>query len=60
MTSRRLCGGQRVRPLRAGLSWEKLTESIMAALNSTLGIPEDRTYIRYTATTDWGWNGSNF
>ncbi len=26
----------------------------------TLGIPEDRTYIRYTATTDWGWNGGNF
>ena len=25
-----------------------------------LGIPEDRTYIRYTATTDWGWNGGNF
>ena len=43
-----------------GSTWEKLTESIMAALNSTLGIPEDRTYIRYTATTDWGWNGSNF
>ena len=38
-----------------GSAWEKLTESIMAALNSTLGIPEDRTYIRYTATTDWGW-----
>lgn len=37
-----------------GSAWEKLTESIMAALNSTLGIPEDRTYIRYTATTDWG------
>ena len=36
-----------------GSAWEKLTESIMAALNSTLGIPEDRTYIRYTATTDW-------
>ena len=43
-----------------GSAWEKLTESIMAALNSTLGIPEDRTYIRYTATTDWGWNGGNF
>lgn len=44
-----------------GSAWEKLTESIMAALNSTLGIPEDRTYIRYTATTDWGlgWD-SNF
>ena len=25
-----------------------------------LGIPADRTYIRYTATTDWGWNGGNF
>ena len=24
-----------------GSAWEKLTESIMAALNSTLGIPED-------------------
>lgn len=36
-----------------GSAWEKLTKSIMAALNSELGIPEDRTYIRYTATTDW-------
>lgn len=43
-----------------GSAWEKLTKSIMAALNSELGIPEDRTYIRYTATTDWGWNGGNF
>ncbi|MFT8357918.1 hypothetical protein [Bifidobacterium aquikefiri] len=41
-------------------AWEKLTEAIMTALNSEAGIPEDRTYIRYTATTDWGWNGSNF
>jgi len=41
-------------------AWEKLTQDIMAALNSTLGVPEDRTYIRYTATTDWGWNGGNF
>ena len=41
-------------------AWEKLTQNIMAALNSTLGVPEDRTYIRYTATTDWGWNGGNF
>ena len=28
-----------------GSAWEKLTESIMAALNSTLGIPEDRMYL---------------
>ena len=41
-------------------AWEKLTEQIMAALGKELGIPADRTYIRYTATTDWGWNGGNF
>ena len=43
-----------------GSAWEKLTELIMAALGKELGIPADRTYIRYTATTDWGWNGGNF
>lgn len=41
-------------------SWEKLTETIMEALTNEAGIPKNRTYIRYTATTDWGWNGSNF
>ena len=43
-----------------GSAWEKLTEQIMAALSEQLSIPQDRTYIRYTATTDWGWNGGNF
>lgn len=43
-----------------GSAWEKLTEQIMAALERELGMPQDRTYIRYTATTDWGWNGGNF
>ena len=43
-----------------GSAWEKLTEQIMAALESELGVSQDRTYIRYTATTDWGWNGGNF
>ena len=41
-------------------AWESLTEQISAALNQELGIPEDRMYIRYTATTDWGWSGRNF
>lgn len=41
-------------------AWERLTRSIMQALEQELHIPQDRTYIRYTATTDWGWNGSNF
>ena len=30
-----------------GSAWEKLTEQIMAALGKELGIPADRTYIRY-------------
>ena len=25
-----------------------------------LGVPADHTYIRYTGTADWGWNGGNF
>ena len=41
-------------------AWKKLTPQIMDALQDTLEIPADRTYIRYTATPDWGWNGSNF
>lgn len=41
-------------------AWESLGEHIMEALNKELGIPKNRTYIRYTATSDWGWNGSNF
>ncbi|BDR53605.1 hypothetical protein KIM372_15120 [Bombiscardovia nodaiensis] len=41
-------------------AWEQLTQSIMQTLDQELGIPGDRIYIRYTATTDWGWNGSNF
>ncbi|RSX52265.1 phenylpyruvate tautomerase MIF-related protein [Bifidobacterium samirii] len=40
--------------------WEQMTRDIMAALEGTLGVPADRTYIRYTATADWGWNGGNF
>ena len=35
-----------------GAAWEKLTKSIMAALNIELVIPEVRTYIRYPDTTD--------
>ena len=41
-------------------SWEQLTTAITKTLGSELGIPADRMYIRYTASTDWGWNGSNF
>ncbi|MCI1832939.1 MAG: phenylpyruvate tautomerase MIF-related protein [Bifidobacterium sp.] len=41
-------------------SWESLTTQIMDALNKELSIPRDRTYIRYSASGDWGWNGGNF
>lgn len=41
-------------------NWEQLTKSIMAGFAAETDIPNDRTYIRYTATKDWGWNGSNF
>ena len=41
-------------------AWESLTKSIMQILDTELSIPQDRTYIRYTATKDWGWNGGNF
>jgi hypothetical protein len=30
-------------------AWEKLTPQIMDALQDTLNVPADRTYIRYTA-----------
>ncbi len=40
--------------------WNSMTARIMQALEDVLGIPQDRTYIRYTATRDWGWNGGNF
>lgn len=41
-------------------AWEKLSAAIMPALEEVLSIPQDRVYIRYTATSDWGWNGANF
>ncbi|GGI14299.1 hypothetical protein GCM10007377_10240 [Galliscardovia ingluviei] len=41
-------------------AWEQLTAAICEALDKQLAIRADRIYIRYTATTDWGWNGSNF
>lgn len=41
-------------------SFAKLTDRICTILNSELGIDTARTYVKYEATRDWGWNGSNF
>jgi hypothetical protein len=40
--------------------WEQLTRDITSTLGNEAGIAPNRIYIRYTATRDWGWNGSNF
>lgn len=37
-----------------------LTEKICAVLNEQLGIDSSRIYVKYSATENWGWNGSNF
>ena len=38
----------------------KITEMITKTLNENLGIAKDDMYIRYRASEDWGWNGTNF
>lgn len=41
-------------------AYAKMTAEITKIFNEVLGIAPDHMYIRYMATTDWGWNGSNF
>ena len=37
-----------------------LTAKICAILNTELGLPQNRVYVSYFGTANWGWNGSNF
>lgn len=37
-----------------------LTARICALLNAELGLPQNRIYVSYFGTANWGWNGSNF
>lgn len=41
-------------------SFNKLTNSVCSILNEELAIDPSRVYVKYEATRDWGWNGSNF
>lgn len=41
-------------------AFSKLTNSICDILNEQLSIERSRIYVKYEATHDWGWNGSNF
>ena len=39
---------------------DTLTEKICQILNVTLSIEPTRIYVKYSSTSYWGWNGSNF
>ncbi|MGN0621799.1 MAG: phenylpyruvate tautomerase MIF-related protein [Porcipelethomonas sp.] len=41
-------------------AFTSLTAKICTILNEQLSIEQSRIYVKYTATQDWGWNGSNF
>ena len=43
-----------------GAAFSKLTAAICDILGDELKIPADHVYVQYTATSHWGWNGSNF
>lgn len=38
----------------------KMTEELTKIFGDVLGIAPDHMYIKYAASADWGWNGSNF
>lgn len=39
---------------------DALTGKICGILNKELGIAENRVYVSYFGTSNWGWNGNNF
>ena len=41
-------------------AFDKLTGEITRIFNDILKIAPDHIYIKYSPTSDWGWNGSNF
>lgn len=41
-------------------AYNELTAKICGIMESELGIPQARVYVKYTEVENWGWNGSNF
>ena len=41
-------------------AFSKLTAEMTKIFGEVLGIAADHIYVKYSATSDWGWNGSNF
>lgn len=40
--------------------YERLTEEISKIYRDTVGIAQDKIYIKYEEAEHWGWNGTNF
>lgn len=41
-------------------AFNRMTAEVTKIFGEVLGIAPDHMYIKYSATMDWGWNGSNF
>lgn len=39
---------------------EKMTAAVCGIIEKELGIPADRTYVKYSGISQWGWNNMNF
>ena len=40
--------------------YEKLTAKICDIIEKELEIPQEKIYVKYSETENWGWNGKNF
>ena len=41
-------------------SFDKMTAGVCTLIETELGIPADRVYVKYEEVSHWGWNGNNF
>ena len=41
-------------------SCEKMTVELCSIYNDVLGISPDKLYVKYSGSTQWGWNNMNF
>lgn len=39
---------------------EKMTAAVCEIMETELSIPPSRTYVKYSGTSQWGWNNTNF
>ena len=41
-------------------AFSKMTAELTKIYGELFGVAPDHMYVKYAASTDWGWNGSNF